>query len=234
MRQRFVLDTTAITDKAEALSLFSTEEFQLTDKSDFSFNLKYASKDKSEKTALSDEVSLNVVLVDAKTNKAIGLLKKASSKNITEKGRSGLEYKVNTKGIGNKMVKLLVELDSKSVDNITIAKTTNLKNRGLEKKNQIEVAFNETLGVSDYALSQNYPNPFNPSTTIKYQIPNDGMVSLRIYDITGQEVKTLVNQAQEMGRYEVSFNASNLSSGVYFYRIQSGSFTKTMKMLLLK
>ena len=91
-----------------------------------------------------------------------------------------------------------------------------------------------TTKPSDFALSQNYPNPFNPSTTIKYQIPNDGMVSLRIYDVTGQEVKTLVNQAQSRGRYEVNFDASNLSSGVYFYRIQSGSFTKSMKMIILK
>ena len=85
-----------------------------------------------------------------------------------------------------------------------------------------------------YVIEQNYPNPFNPSTTIKYQIPADGMVSLRIYDITGQEVKTLVNEAQSKGRYEVNFDASSLSSGVYFYRLQSGSFNQSMKMILLK
>jgi len=85
-----------------------------------------------------------------------------------------------------------------------------------------------------YSISQNYPNPFNPSTVIKYQIPNDGLVSLKIYDITGQEGKTLINQEQSKGKYEINFDASNLSSGVYFYRLTSGSFTKSMKMMLLK
>ena len=88
--------------------------------------------------------------------------------------------------------------------------------------------------ATEFELNQNYPNPFNPSTTIKYQIPKDGMVSLRIYDIIGQEVKTIVNETQTKGRYEINFDASNLSSGVYFYRLTSGSFTKSRQMLLLK
>jgi len=98
------------------------------------------------------------------------------------------------------------------------------------------------LTVSNYSLSQNYPNPFNPSTTIKYTIPNvvdakfasTTNVTLKIYDILGREVRTLVNKEQKPGNYEVKFDASNLSSGLYFYRITSGSFIKTMKMILLK
>ena len=88
--------------------------------------------------------------------------------------------------------------------------------------------------ISTFSLLQNYPNPFNPSTVIKYQIPNDGLVTLRIYDVKGQVIKTLVNQTQAKGRYAINFDASNLSTGVYFYRLISGSFTKTMKMLLIK
>ncbi len=85
-----------------------------------------------------------------------------------------------------------------------------------------------------YLLEQNYPNPFNPSTTIKYQIPNDGMVSLKIYDINGQLVKTLVNKEQAVGKYSVTFDASSLSSGIYLYKLQSNSFNKSLKMLLIK
>jgi len=90
-----------------------------------------------------------------------------------------------------------------------------------------------------YSLLQNYPNPFNPSTIIKYQIPRDVRgekqeVRLVIYDILGREVATLVNKQQKAGDYEVSFNASNLTSGVYFYRLQSGSFIESKKMILLR
>ncbi|HEX2868073.1 MAG TPA: T9SS type A sorting domain-containing protein [Ignavibacteriales bacterium] len=85
-----------------------------------------------------------------------------------------------------------------------------------------------------YSLEQNYPNPFNPSTTIAYSIPQDGMVSLKIYNLMGQEVKTLVNQFQTGGSYKASFDASRLPSGIYFYQLNSGSFTSVKKMLLLK
>ncbi len=85
-----------------------------------------------------------------------------------------------------------------------------------------------------YILSQNYPNPFNPSTVIKYSVPKSGLVTLKVYNMLGQEVATLVNQMQNSGSYIVNFNASKLASGVYMYRIQSGDFTLTKKMELLK
>jgi|GEM_PF-871117 len=85
-----------------------------------------------------------------------------------------------------------------------------------------------------FNLSQNFPNPFNPSTEIRYSIPNSGMVTLKVYNIIGQEVSTLVNNMQQAGNYTVSFDASHLSSGVYFYKLQSGSFTLTKKMEVIK
>ena len=85
-----------------------------------------------------------------------------------------------------------------------------------------------------YELSQNYPNPFNPSTSIKFSIPQSEIVSLKIYDIVGREVATLVNSKLSAGVFEYNFNASALSSGVYFYRLDAGSFTEIKKMLLIK
>ncbi|HKB86828.1 MAG TPA: T9SS type A sorting domain-containing protein, partial [Ignavibacteriaceae bacterium] len=85
-----------------------------------------------------------------------------------------------------------------------------------------------------YELEQNYPNPFNPTTTIKYQLPEKNHVSLRIYDILGDLVKTLVDEEQAPGYYSVSWNAGGLASGVYFYRVISGSFVSTKKLMLLK
>ena len=85
-----------------------------------------------------------------------------------------------------------------------------------------------------YELSQNYPNPFNPSTRIKYSILADGLVTLKVYDVLGSEVTTLVNENKQAGFYEVEFNASSLANGVYFYRLQAGDFVETKKMILLK
>jgi len=86
----------------------------------------------------------------------------------------------------------------------------------------------------DFSLSQNYPNPFNPSTKINFTIPKSGVVTLKVYNILGKEVAQLVNEFKNAGNYEINFNASNLSSGTYFYRIETNGFTSTKKMSLLK
>jgi len=88
--------------------------------------------------------------------------------------------------------------------------------------------------VSDYALGQNYPNPFNPSTVITYQLPLNGAVQLKVYDILGKEVATLVNNEQTAGSYEVTFNAAGLAGGIYFYSLQSGNYKETKKLVLMK
>ncbi|MHB8581159.1 MAG: T9SS type A sorting domain-containing protein [Ignavibacteriaceae bacterium] len=87
---------------------------------------------------------------------------------------------------------------------------------------------------SKYNLSQNYPNPFNPTTVISYSIPKENIVTIKVYDILGNEVANLVNEEKPAGSYSVNFNASKLSSGVYFYRMQAGSFMGTKKLILLK
>ncbi|MFQ3597685.1 MAG: T9SS type A sorting domain-containing protein [Chloroherpetonaceae bacterium] len=88
--------------------------------------------------------------------------------------------------------------------------------------------------VTNYALAQNYPNPFNPTTNISYVLPKAENVSLKVYDVLGREVATLVNEVKAAGAYTVPFNASNLASGVYFYKLQAGSFVQTKKMMLVK
>ncbi len=85
-----------------------------------------------------------------------------------------------------------------------------------------------------YTLGQNFPNPFNPTTNIKFSIPSSGFVTLKIYDMLGKEVSTLVNEVKSAGNYIVGYNAANIPSGTYFYRLESNGFTETKKMLLLK
>jgi len=85
-----------------------------------------------------------------------------------------------------------------------------------------------------YSLLQNYPNPFNPSTNIRYQITNNKFVKITVYDLLGKEIETLVNEKQSPGTYEVTFDGSNYPSGVYFYKLSSGDFSETKKMVLIK
>jgi hypothetical protein len=119
----------------------------------------------------------------------------------------------------------------------------NLKDLQANTDSALSVWNNILVGVNEnemktistnYSLAQNYPNPFNPSTTIRYSISKSGLVQLKIYDILGREVAQLVNEEKSAGAYEVKFNAANLSSGIYFYRILSGNFTQTKKLMLLK
>jgi hypothetical protein len=100
-----------------------------------------------------------------------------------------------------------------------------------EYSQRVEV---EVLRPLDYALEQNYPNPFNPTTTINYSIPQAGAVRIALYDVLGNELKSIVDTYQDAGRYEVLLDASGMANGVYYYRIQSGEFTSTKKLMLMK
>jgi hypothetical protein len=103
---------------------------------------------------------------------------------------------------------------------------------------------NKIILPTSIKLYQNYPNPFNPTTTIQYTLPlarsplqggaRGGLVTLKVYDILGREIATLVNEEQKAGNYKVEFNGANLSSGVYFYQLRAGNYTATKKLLLLK
>jgi hypothetical protein len=86
----------------------------------------------------------------------------------------------------------------------------------------------------EYSLSQNYPNPFNPTTQIRYSIPRTGYVSLKVYDLLGQEVATLHAGVQQAGSYVATFDGTGLASGVYFFRMQASNFVETKKLILLK
>ncbi len=88
--------------------------------------------------------------------------------------------------------------------------------------------------VKEFQLSQNYPNPFNPTTTISYSVPKTSFVTLKVYDVLGRELETLVKGERSQGNYKIIFNASRLASGMYIYRMQAGSYVETKKLILMK
>ncbi len=98
----------------------------------------------------------------------------------------------------------------------------------------IILAQDDEIPLEGFTLLQNYPNPFNPSTKIKYSIPQAANISIKVFNALGKEIETLVDEYKMAGSYETSFNVKNLSSGIYFYRIVSGSYSQTKKMILLK
>ena len=122
-----------------------------------------------------------------------------------------------------------------SSNNTVTFSTSNIGNSFiLTGDSPTSVETSNDLVVESFTLEQNYPNPFNPSTTIKYQISDVGFVTLKVYDVLGNEVALLVNEKKEVGSYEVNFDASKLSSGVYIYQLNVNEFINTKKMVLLK
>ncbi len=124
------------------------------------------------------------------------------------------------------------------VDDISAMTQTNLYYRLKQVDFNGDFSYSDVVNVflfpDDYSLTQNFPNPFNPSTIIKFNLAKAGFASLKLYDVLGKEVASILSSELEAGPYEVSFDASNLPSGTYFYTLTSGSFTETRKMLLLK
>ena len=115
-------------------------------------------------------------------------------------------------------------------DNLSLLDTT----KSSFSVGQINSVNKKVKTPQTFSLDQNYPNPFNPSTTISFYLPAGGNTALKVFDIYGKEIKNLIAGYLSAGRHEIQFNADKISSGVYFYRLHSGSFISTKKMLLLK
>jgi hypothetical protein len=136
------------------------------------------------------------------------------------------------------------QLGPGNVLNCSYTSSVNLQSAGTDGKiiGDTRWKFSGVVGVKNtsglspltYSLDQNYPNPFNPSTNFTYEVGKAGFVSVKIYDLLGREVATLVNEFKQAGSYPATWNAASFGSGVYFYKMQSGSFTSTKKMILMK
>lgn len=139
---------------------------------------------------------------------------------------NGIEYSVTTEGMGKQRGS-----DRLAKTGSVVMTTATAGKFRMSAQATGRVASNLP---TEYLLAQNYPNPFNPETRIHYELPQDGSVRLVVYDLLGREVATLVNEFKKVGRYDVTFAARNLASGVYFYRLQAGTFNDVKKLLLLR
>jgi hypothetical protein len=229
-------DETTIGNETELNSYLTTEEFTINNNSDLTFSVRFGTVDSvTTANTLNDNeyVRFRVELVDAATNELLGTFSSVEYTKTNLYQYNNIGYSVNTDGIGNKKVKIRLRIEDNVEAEYTIAQII-ADETVLGKTNYTEISYLGELSVETYELAQNYPNPFNPETVIYYQIPESGEVSLKVYDMLGRELKTLVNQTQNQGRYEVKFNARDLASGVYIYRLQVNDFVTSKKMMLVK
>jgi hypothetical protein len=214
----------------------STVKFNVTNSSQFDFSIEYGVTDslKAVQTLTENEyIKFKLQLINANTNNVIGeyTVVTFTKDNITP--YFGESFSINTSGIGNKKVRVRFVAEENINGGYAMA-NIHAEESVLPKKNQNVISYTGSEVVTDYALEQNYPNPFNPTTTINYQIPASGNVSIKVYDILGNEVGNLVDSYKETGKYEVSFDASSLASGVYIYRLTANDYVNVKKMVLLK
>ena len=227
---------TEINSNSVLNQFLTTKPFMVSSMSDLYYGVQYGVKNGEEagnSMTGGSFVKFRVELTDGISGEVIGVFDEVnySLGNLGQYNKIG--YKVNTEGIGERTIKIRLVTE----DNIggLYSVTTNYSDlEEFSKASYQEISYRGSLAVKDYALNQNYPNPFNPETVISYQLVAGGQVSLKVYDILGKEIVTLVDKKQESGRYQVTFDASKLASGVYICRIVTGDFVKTIKMSLVK
>ncbi len=166
------------------------------------------------------------VIPASKPGLLIARMKLETSANQFATKNIDLKWSDSEKGFRTKIVTFA---ENKMVE------VTDSKNHLIESDNTGTGAVENIAELpTEYSLSQNYPNPFNPSTVISFSMVENGFVNLKVYDISGKEILTLVNESKNAGRYEVKFDGSRFASGVYFYKITAGNFSAVKRMFLIK
>lgn len=186
-------------------------------------------------------VAYKLEMVDNGTNKTIATIKesKFTSRNLSSCKLSSYNLNVSKVGMWTVRIRITISTNINGLQSALVDEYGTIENNALAKLAVGELTLQGPEIIKEYTLEQNYPNPFNPTTTIHYQIPDAGHVTLRIYDILGREVATLVDGMKDMGFYAVTFDGGKLASGVYIMRLaaqseEGKSFVKVKKMVLMK
>ncbi|MEW6196410.1 MAG: T9SS type A sorting domain-containing protein [Bacteroidota bacterium] len=228
------VDTMKIENSEKMDEIMSTEYFHLTPKSELEFsNLYYAFDNEEYKQWKENNAQFKIELVNlnGKTTKGEFNISKFEESTITD---DELFYKIDCSNLeeGTYYLRVNCKVDGDAkyfVNNVMYEDIPNLSKKTFE---EIKIKSNGT--PNDYHLGNNYPNPFNPTTVISFNLPQQEHVTLKVYDVLGKEVATLVEGVQNSGRHEVKFDASELASGIYFYTLKAGKFSQTNKMILVK
>ena len=229
-------DGLSIPDYETLNTYFISQPFNLTDNTDFIYSVQYGVTDSlAAAMALQDGrfAHFRVELIEDQTNEVLGIFDDVTYNSDNIILYEQIAYQVNTQGIGERICRLRLVTEDDLGLHYSLNNCYN-DGDGLGKLNLFQRTIDGIDVIKTYALEQNFPNPFNPSTVIKYQIPKAGNVLLKVYDILGSELATLVEEQKSEGRYEVIFDASNHASGVYIYRLSVNDFVNVKKMILVK
>lgn len=229
-------DTVMVKNIDDLNKYLTTESFELSSLSELTYNASFGLADGEKETKQitnGKKVKFHVELVGAEDKKVLGIYEQVDFKSGTNESKNKNTYKITPKLKKNNKVSLRLVVEDDDKGQYLISSILS-KSSVLGKAGAVEIVNSGNLIVEEYQLTQNYPNPFNPQTTINYQLPKDGLVTLKVYDALGKEVAELVNGYKSSGSYNVTFDGSNLASGIYFYKITSGKFTSTKKLMLMK
>ncbi len=231
-----VPDTLIYNTPDELNQILRTKDFPLNPNSSLMFSDYYyvLNKELADSLMSEDEsVGFKVELVNSISGNVAGTFDNIVYDKNNLDDYENISYQVNCSGIteGNYFFRLVTTVTGDAeyylVNAVNDANT-------VAKRSFNNISFTGDKIPKTYELSQNYPNPFNPATTINYQLPQTGFVTLKIYDILGSQVATLVNEQKNQGKYSVNFNASRLASGVYIYQLRVNDYISSKKMLLLR
>ena len=222
-------------------NFLQTQDFAVNNNSKITCSLFHGMIDPTDSTdivnslGIKENIGIKVAILDAQTNQLLSAIGNYNVANGEKDSTTIASYSINLSGIGQRTIRLAFVFDDNVQAEYVINEFfTNGKSVNLAKSMKEEISLSDAEKVTDYALNQNYPNPFNPATTISYQIPKDGQVTIKIFDALGREVRTLIDEFKASGQYTVKFDASHLSSGIYFYSIRSGDYNAVKKMSLIK
>ena len=233
-----VSDTLVIDDIKQLNNYLISQPFTLSGNSGLNFNIIYGSTTITDNKIFENKntVSYSLDLIDANSSELLGNVKKVIFDKNNLPALETQAFQINTSKLtSSKMVQLKLTAQNNFDGKYLLTEGySDMLPDELAKLNIKEVGFDDILSVTEYALEQNHPNPFNPSTKISWQSPVASHQTLKVYDILGNEVATLVDEFREAGKYEMNFDASRLASGVYIYKLQAGDFVSSKKMLLLK
>ncbi len=229
-------DTANIKTDDNMTEIMATENIYLRPNSSLQLSTSYyvIDRDNTKKLVNGDEIKFSVELVDANSKEVRTSFDEAKydSKSSPEKKSS---YTLNLKNINEGNYFLRISTKTNGGGEFYYCDVQDEETSTLKKEEQIELEFNNNNKIpTGYELLQNYPNPFNPTTTINYQLPENGFVTIKVYDMLGKEIATLVNGNKTAGYHNVTFDAGRLTSGIYFYTIRSGDYFQVKKMLLIK
>ena len=216
--------------------LMTSDVVNLAEADNLGYSIEYGATDTVKALQLLQKdkfISFNVELIDASNDAVLYTLNDVKFNGNSSLSLNSESYNIDLTGLTGKEVYFKVKITN-SLNPVYYASEIKSDAKVLGKSKAVSLDLSNKLVVKDYDLFQNYPNPFNPATTITYQLPKSGSVTLKIYDMLGKEVMTLVNEQKEMGRYTVQFDASSLASGMYVYQLRANDFVSTKKMLLLK